>query len=101
MAGAFADQAALAENSDFVNKCRVSMIFRANQVMTQTIAQTTGTRENLNQAATILSNAGADAPNMAWRVATGNSTIAAAAPAVPIDGDVQFAVNTMLATIQI
>lgn len=99
MAGTFVDQAALAVNLDFVSKCRAAMIFRATQITTSSAAQTTATRQMLNQASTILQNAGADAQNMAWRVATGNSTISAAAPTVPTDSDTQFAVNTILTTL--
>lgn len=96
MAGTFADQAVLATDNAFINKCRVALIFRATQLMNSTDAQSPATLDRLNQANAILSNAGSQAPNIAWLVATGNATIAAAAPVVPIDGDVQFAVNTLL-----
>lgn len=93
MAGTFAEQATLATDNAFINKCRVAMIFRANQLMTSATAQTVRT---LDQANTILNNSGNFAPTMAWLVATGNATISAAAPIVPNDADTQFAVNTML-----
>lgn len=97
MAGTFTDQAALAANSDFVNKCRAAMIFRATELTNSAAAQNFRTLTQMNA---ILQSAGAAAANIAWLVATGNSTIAAAAPAVPNDGDTQFAVNTTLAAIQ-
>lgn len=97
MAGTFAEKATLAVDNAFINKCRVAMIFRANELLTSTAAQASGTRAALINADTIFRNAAADAPSMAWRVAAGNATIGAAAPAVPIDSDTQFAVNTFLA----
>ena len=93
MAGTFTDQATLASDNAFINKCRAAMIFRAVEKV-DADAQTLAFR---NKLATILSNAGADAPGMAWRIASGNSTISAAAPTVPSDADTQFAVNTFLA----
>lgn len=93
MAGTFADQAQLANDSAFIAKVRVAMIFRANELFNSTSAQTLAT---LQQSKGILSNAGAQAPDIAALVATGNPTIASAAPAIPSDGDTQFAVNTVL-----
>jgi len=97
MAGTFAEKATLAVDNAFINKIRVALIFRANELLTSTAAQSAATRGALNNADTIFRSAGSDAPSMAWRVAAGNATIGAAAPAVPIDSDVQFAVNTILA----
>lgn len=93
MAGTFADQAALAANSDFVNKCRAAMIKQAFAV----VDANTQPLWLRNKMSAIINSAASDATNMAWRVASGNSTIAAAAPAVPTDNDTQFAVNTFLA----
>lgn len=93
MAGTFTDQATLATDNAFINKCKVAMLFRANQLNTSATAQTYLTLSKMN---TILQNGASDASRMAWLVATGNSTIAAAAPAVPNDSDTQFAVNTFL-----
>lgn len=95
MAGTFAEQATLATDNTFIDKCRVAMLFRANQVLTSAELNDK-TSKKIIQAKGIISNAGGDALNMAWKVATGNATIAGAAPAVPVDGDVQFAVNTQL-----
>ena len=94
MAGTFADQATLAGDNAFINKCRAALLFRSVELMTSTTAQTFTTLAKMQA---IFQNAGADASNMAWRVAAGNATIAAAAPAVPSDSDTQFAVNTFLA----
>lgn len=96
MAGTFADQATLAADNAFIAKVRCAMIFRANELFNSTSAQTLST---LQQSKGILSNAGAQAGEIAALVATGNSTIAAASPAVPSDGDTQFAVNTVLASL--
>lgn len=97
MAGTFADKATLAGDNAFINKIRVAMIFRANELLTSTAAQSSTTLKTLTSADGIFRSAASDAPSMAWRVAAGNATIGAAAPAVPIDSDVQFAVNTLLA----
>lgn len=97
MAGTFADKATLATDNAFINKCRVAMLFRANELLSSTAAQNATTRATLVSMDGIFRNAGSDAPSMAWRIAAGNSTIGAAAPAVPIDSDIQFAVNTFLA----
>ncbi len=94
MAGTFSEQATLATDNSFINKCKVAMLFRANQILSD--ADTNPGYKQMIQMQTIVNNAGGDAPNMAWKVATGNATIAAAAPAVPSDGDTQFAVNTQL-----
>jgi len=97
MAGTFAEKATLAVDNAFINKIRVALIFRANELLASTAAQGAGTKAALTSADAIFRTAGSDAPSMAWRVAAGNATIGAAAPAVPIDSDVQFAVNTILA----
>lgn len=94
MAGTFADKATLAGDNAFINKCRVAMIFRANELLTSSTAQSVKTLTAMDG---IFRNAASDAPSMAWRVSAGNATIGAAAPVVPIDTDVQFAVNTILA----
>jgi hypothetical protein len=62
--------------------------------MTSATAQDLLTLQKMNG---VFSSAGSDAPSMAWRIACGNSTIGAAAPAIPSDSDTQFAVNTFLA----
>lgn len=96
MAGTFAEQAELASSNAFVAKVKVAMIFRATELFNSQAAQTIST---LQQAKGILSNAGAQAPDIAALVATGNPTIAAAAPAIPNDGDTQYAVNVVLASL--
>jgi hypothetical protein len=93
MAGTFADQATLASDNAFIAKVRAAMIYRATELFNSQSAQTWAT---LNQARGILNNAAADAANIAALVASGNATIAAAAPAVPNDSDTQYAVNTVL-----
>lgn len=95
MAGSFADQATLASDNTFINQVRAALLFRANELLA--LASPPSPKLNtLQQATNIIRNAGGDAPSMAWVIATTNPTIAAAAPAVPPDGDVQFAVNTQL-----
>lgn len=95
MAGTFTDQATLASDNAFINKVRAAMLFRANELLA--LATTPSPKlKTLQQATNIIANAGGDAASMAWVVATTNATIAGAAPAVPVDGDVQFAVNTQL-----
>jgi hypothetical protein len=96
MAGTFTDKATLATDNAFINKCRAAMLFRAVELISSATAQKYG---DLSKMASILQNAGAEAPLMAWRVAAGNPTIGAAAPAVPNDSDTQFAVNTFLALV--
>jgi hypothetical protein len=100
MAGTFADKATLATDNSFINKVKVALIFRANELINSTSAQSLATYDVVGHAKAIFQNAGSDAPSMAWRVAASNATIGAAAPAVPIDSDVQFAVNTILTALQ-
>lgn len=92
--GTFTDQATLANTNEFIDKCRAAMLFRAVELIN---SQTPQTLAVLSKMHSILSSAGAGAENMAWLVATGNATVAAAAPEVPSDGDVQFVVNGFLA----
>lgn len=99
MAGTLADKAALAVDNAFIAKCRVAMIFRANELLTSTAAQSAATRASLNAMDALFRSAGSDAANIAWRVAASNASIGAAAPAVPNDSDTQFAVNTVLAAL--
>ncbi len=96
MAGTFSDQATLASDNAFIAKIRCAMIYRANELYNSTTAQSYRT---LSQCRTILDNAGSDAGKFAFLVASGNPTIAAAAPAVPSDGDTQYAVNTFLTSL--
>ena len=96
MAGSFADQATLTSDNSFIAKVRAAMIFRATELFNSATAQTYAT---LEQSRRILLNAGSDAANIAALVATGNATIAAAAPAVPSDSDTQYAVNVVLASL--
>lgn len=95
MAGTFEEKATLATDNTFINKCRVAMLFRANEVLNSQDAAVK-TYSRMGQAKGIVNNAGGDASSMAWKVATGNATIGAAAPAVPSDGDTQFSVNVQL-----
>lgn len=93
MAGTFADQATLASDNAFIAKVRAAMIYRATELSASETAQTWIV---LNQARNILNNAGAEAEHIAALISSGNPTIAAAAPAVPSDGDTQYAVNVTL-----
>jgi hypothetical protein len=96
MAGTFADQATLAADNAFIAKVRAAMIYRATELYN---SQTAQTWRVLQQARGILDNAAFDAPKITALVASGNATIAAAAPAVPNDGDTQYAVNTVLTSL--
>lgn len=93
MAGTFADQSTLAKTNSFVEQCRCAMLFRAVQVM-NTNAKVD--RRDMDYARNILRSAASDAPHVAWLVVVGTTAIAAAAPATPLDADVQAAVNTFL-----
>jgi len=97
MAGSFLDQYALSTNNDFLAKVRCAMIFRATEVWNNSQKFSYST---LEQAKIILTDRSSGMFEMIARyVASGNATIAAAAPAMPSDGDVQFAVNTMLSSL--
>jgi hypothetical protein len=93
MAGAASDITYLATVNEFINQCRVALIKRAVEIDAGTDRQSVGM---LNTISGILSDSESYAKRMAWLVAAGNPTIAAAAPAVPSEGDTQYAVNTML-----
>jgi hypothetical protein len=96
MAGTFADQATLTADNAFIAKVRAAMIYRAVELYDSDTAQSWAV---LKQARSILDNAGGDAAKIAALVASGNPTIAAAAPAVPNDADTQYAVNVVLTTL--
>lgn len=96
MAGTFADQATLASDNAFIAKVRAALIFRATELSASETAQTWAV---LDQARNILNNAGSDAEHIAALISSGNPTIAAAAPAVPSDGDTQYAVNVTLTSL--
>lgn len=93
MPGTAADITTLANSNDFIAQCRVALVKRAVEIDAGTDRQSATT---LNGVASIMSNSEDIAKRMAWLVAAGNATIAAAAPAVPSEGDTQFAVNTLL-----
>jgi hypothetical protein len=93
MAGTFADQATLASDNAFIAKVRAALIYRATELYNSETAQSWAV---LKQARGILDNAGGDAAKIAALVASGNPTIAAAAPVVPSDSDTQYAVNVVL-----
>jgi hypothetical protein len=93
MAGAASDIATLASLNEFIVKVRVALVKRAVEIDAGSDRQSAST---LNTVAGIMSDSEDIAKRMAWLVAAGNPTIAAAAPAVPSEGDTQYAVNTML-----
>jgi hypothetical protein len=93
MAGTLAEQAELATTNAFIAKVRCAMIFRANHLYNSDSKQSLAV---LQQARDILQNAGGQAAQIAAIIASGNATIAAAAPAVPNDSDTQYAVNQTL-----
>jgi hypothetical protein len=93
MAGTYADQATLAVSSTFISQCKVALIHRAVELNDGSDRLSIGM---LNLIRNVLSDSETYAGRVAWLVAAGNPTIAAAAPAVPSEGDTQFAVNTIL-----
>lgn len=93
MAGTLAEQAELATSNAFIAKVRCAMIYRANELYNSESKQTLAV---LQQAKQILQSAAGNAETVAALIASGNATIAAAAPAVPSDGDTQYAVNVTL-----
>ena len=93
MAGTYAEQTTLAQDSQFINLCRAALIKRAFELDDGTDKQTLGT---LNLVNGVMSDSAGYAQRMAWLVACGNPTIGAAAPVLPSQGDVQYAVNTYL-----
>lgn len=97
MAGTFAEQAQLAGNAEMIAACRVAIIKRAIEIDADSTRETIAT---LSLVRNILSNSEDFAKRMAWLCAAGNPTIAAAAPAVPSEGDLQFTVNAMLAKLE-
>ena len=94
MAGTLTDQATLATDNAFINKCRAAMLARSVELIKSATPQNFAT---LGKVMHVFQNAAGDAPSMAWRVATGSAAIAAAAPVVPSDSDTQQAVNVILA----
>lgn len=93
MPGTFSEQATLATDNGFINQCRAALLFRAVEIVNSSAKQP---YLSVNQSREIMRNAGSQAANMAWLVATGNPTISSEAPKVPDDAAVQFAVNTFL-----
>ena len=93
MAGAASDIAQLASLNDFIVQVRVALVKRAVEIDADTDRQSVAM---LNSVSSIMSNSEDMAKRMAWLIAAGNPTIAAAAPAVPSEGDTQYAVNTLL-----
>ena len=93
MVGTAADITALASSNDFIAQCRVALVKRAVEIDAGTDRQSAVT---LNGVANIMANSEDVARRMAWLVAAGNPTIAAAAPAVPSESDTQYVVNTLL-----
>ena len=93
MAGSLTDQATLATDNTFINKCRAAMLARSVELMKSATPQNFAT---LSKVMNVFQSAAADASSMAWRVATGSAAIAAGAPAVPSDSDTQQAVNVIM-----
>ncbi len=94
MPGTLTDQATLATDNTFINKCRAAMLARSVELIKSATPQNFATLEKVMR---VFQGAAGDASAMAWRVATGSATIAAASPAVPSDSDTQQAVNVILA----
>ena len=109
MAGTYADQSTLATDNAFIALCRVALLKRALELSaeaTARLAANEAARVILNQSNaeialcnSVLSDAQGYAQRMAWLVAAGNATIGAAAPALPTQNDVQYAVNQTLPTL--
>ena len=93
MAGTASDISTLASLNDFIQQVRVALVQRAVEIDADTDRQSAAM---LNMVASIMSSSEDIAKRLAWLIAAGNPTIAAAAPAVPSESDTQYAVNTML-----
>jgi hypothetical protein len=109
MPGTYAEKAELATLNDFINLCKIALLTRAVELDTNNaalVAEMTGkasdpasTKFMLSASSLvsrIVNDADGYAKKMAWLVAAGNPTIGANAPAVPKEGDVQYAVNSFL-----
>jgi hypothetical protein len=109
MPGTYADKAELANLNDFIALCKVALLTRAVELDTnnaQLVAELMGKASDpastkfmlsaTSIASRIIGNADDYAKRMAWLIVSGNPTIGAAAPAVPKEGDVQYAVNSFL-----
>jgi hypothetical protein len=109
MPGTYAEQATLANTSEFIDLCRVALIKRVVELDTNNASLVTELMGKASDPASskfmlstsslatrIIGDAESFAKRMAWLVAAGNPTIGVNAPAVPKEGDVQFAVNTFL-----
>jgi hypothetical protein len=109
MPGTYADQATLANTSEFIDLCRVALIKRAVELDTNNASLVTELMGKASDPASskfmlsttslatrIISDADGYAKRIAWLVAAGNPTIGGNAPEVPKESDVQFAVNTFL-----
>jgi hypothetical protein len=93
MAGTFAEQAQLANDTTFIEKVRVAMILRAVELINSASAQNYRVLVQMNG---IVNGGGSDAARMAALIVSGISTIGAAAPVHPTDAALQTAVNTVL-----
>lgn len=85
----FLDQAALANNSDFIDRVTQAAIKSAAAVMAEA-GNTAGHRERTNYAVQVLRSPQIMGPLMAQGV-VGNPQISAASP----DSDIEFTINTL------
>ena len=93
MAGTYSDVATLAVDTAYQGKVKVALIDAAADVL----AEATNTAQydrRRDLAVVVMRNPSAEVERFAWVVAASNESVRAAAPAVPSDGDVQFAVNS-------
>lgn len=93
MANTFSDKATLATSNEFINQVKLALIQRSNELL---VAAEKFERAELNQANVIFRNAGNDAALTAWLIVITDATVAASAPNIPADADVQTAVNNVL-----
>lgn len=94
MAGAYSDVAALAADVAFQGKIRVALLDAAADVLAE--AENTPQFDRRRELAVmVIRSPTTEVERAAWLVAASNESIRAAAPAVPSDGDVQFAVNSL------
>lgn len=101
MAGTLADQATPANTNAFRDNIRVAILNRAKKILDNTAGRETEAGKLNRQLSLIHSAASGGAESLsiqvAWLVATMDTSIAAGSPALPSDTDLQNAVNTQLA----
>jgi H+/gluconate symporter-like permease len=89
----FSEQITLANTNEFINKIKIALLIRANELYLSVSPQNLKT---LQKCSSILKSGASEAQTIALVIAASNSTISAIAPAVPDDDTIQSAVNQVL-----